>query len=169
MSPPGGPDTTAALSPWADAACAAALLAVDPVGLGGAVLRSPAGAVRDHWLGLLRGLLPEGAPLRRVPLHIHDERLLGGLDLAATLQAGRPVAQRGLFLQLGAFASADNAESLRSHLSRELEWLSEGIQINPGGGIHRVHLGPYASRSDAERVAEKIRQALGYKPALVMR
>lgn len=80
-----------------------------------------------------------------------------------------PVAQRGLFLQLGAFVSADNAESLRSHLSRELEWLSEGIQINPGGGIHRVHLGPYASRSDAERVAEKIRQALGYKPALVTR
>jgi hypothetical protein len=31
-----------------------------------------------------------------MPLHIGDERLLGGLDLTATLQAGRPVAQRGL-------------------------------------------------------------------------
>ena len=78
-------------------------------------------------------------------------------------------AQHGVFLQLGAFASADNAESLRSHLTRELDWLSEGIQINAGGGIHRVHLGPYPSRSDAEKVAEKIRLALGYKPTFVTR
>lgn len=109
-----------------------------------------------------------------VPISESDEIELIAQKLAAEdgVPAGAiapPVAQRGLFLQLGAFASADNAESLRSHLSRELEWLSEGIQISPGGGIHRVHLGPYASRSDAERVAEKIRQALGYKPALVTR
>jgi rare lipoprotein A len=77
--------------------------------------------------------------------------------------------QHGVFLQLGAFASADNAESLRSHLMRELDWLSEGVQINAGGGIHRVHLGPYASRGDAEKVAEKIRLALGYKPTFVTR
>ncbi|HOG03751.1 MAG TPA: SPOR domain-containing protein, partial [Accumulibacter sp.] len=76
---------------------------------------------------------------------------------------------RSVFLQLGAFASAENAESLRSHLLRELDWLSEGVQINAGGGMHRVHLGPYASRADAERVAERIRLALGYKPTLVAR
>ena len=77
--------------------------------------------------------------------------------------------QKGIFLQLGAFSSADNAESLRSHLSRELDWLSEEIQINANKGMHRVHLGPYASRTDAEKVAEKIRLALGYKPAYVTR
>ena len=79
------------------------------------------------------------------------------------------IAQRGLFLQLGAFASVDNAESLRAHLSRELDWLNESIQVNAGGGIHRVHLGPYANRADAEKVAEKIRLALGYKPTFVTR
>jgi rare lipoprotein A len=76
---------------------------------------------------------------------------------------------RGIFLQLGAFSSADNAENLRVHLSRELDWLNEGIQINAGGGMHRVHLGPYPNRSEAERVAEKIRGALGYKPTLISR
>ncbi len=76
---------------------------------------------------------------------------------------------RGVFLQLGAFSSAENAESLRSHLLRELDWLNEGIQINTGGGMHRVHLGPYSSRADAEKVAEKIRLALGYKPTFVAR
>ena len=78
---------------------AAALFAVDPVGLGGVVLRSPAGAARDHWLANLKAMLPPDAPWRRVPLHINDDRLLGGLDLAATLQAGRPIAQRGLLAE----------------------------------------------------------------------
>lgn len=77
--------------------------------------------------------------------------------------------QKGIFLQLGAFSSAENAESLRSHLARDLDWLNEEIQINAGAGMHRVHLGPYASRSDADKVAEKIRLALGYKPTFVTR
>ena len=84
---------------WADALTAAALLAVDPVGLGGALLRARAGPQRALWLAALRHGLPAAVPLRRVPLHIADERLLGGLDLAATLQAGRPVAQRGVLAE----------------------------------------------------------------------
>jgi magnesium chelatase subunit D len=75
---------------------AASLFAVDPVGTGGVVIRALSGPARDGWLQCLNALLPEGTPMRRVPLHINDERLLGGLDLAATLQAGRPVAQQGV-------------------------------------------------------------------------
>lgn len=74
----------------------AALFAVDPVGCGGVAIRSLATPARDAWLQLLHDLLPEDTPVRRVPLHINDERLLGGLDLAATLQAGRPIAQKGV-------------------------------------------------------------------------
>ncbi len=82
-----------------DAVLAAALFAVDPAGTGGVSLAARAGPVRDAWLTLLRGLLPAAAPVRRVPLHVTDDRLLGGLDLAATLRAGRPVAQRGLLAE----------------------------------------------------------------------
>jgi len=88
---------------------------------------------------------------------------------STTVLAGTAPAQPGVFLQLGAFSSADNAESLRLHLMRELDWLNEGIQITAGGGMHRVHMGPYHSRADAERVAERIRLALGYKPTFVAR
>jgi rare lipoprotein A len=80
-----------------------------------------------------------------------------------------PAAANGVFLQLGAFASADNAESLKSRIGRDLDWLSEPIRVAPGNGLHRVQLGPYASRGDAEKIAEKIRLALGYKPTVVMR
>jgi magnesium chelatase subunit D len=99
LSSPPPPSPSPSPSPWVDATLAAALLAVDPAGLGGVALRAPPGPVREQWLALLRGLLGDGVPLRRLPLHIREDRLLGGLDLAATLQAGRPVAQRGLLAE----------------------------------------------------------------------
>ncbi len=80
----------------ADAALAAALLAVDPAGLGGIQLCAGAGPERDGWLALLRRLMPAGSPWQKVPLHAGEAALLGGLDLAATLQAARPVLQPGL-------------------------------------------------------------------------
>ncbi len=83
---------------WQQAVQVAVLFAIDPVGLGGVRVRAHAGPVRDAWLGLLRGLLPQ-RPWLRVPLSVTDERLLGGLDLPATLAASRPVAQRGLLAQ----------------------------------------------------------------------
>ena len=79
-----------------DAQLAAALLMVDPRGLGGVRLQAQAGPVRDAWLVLLRSLVPEGMPLQRLPQHASDDRLLGGIDLPATLAAGRPVLQQGL-------------------------------------------------------------------------
>ena len=82
-----------------DAATIAALFAVDPAGLGGVALRAPPCAARDDWLALLRALLPSESPFRRVPLNTGDTALLGGLDLGATLQSGRPVALQGLLAQ----------------------------------------------------------------------
>jgi magnesium chelatase subunit D len=82
-----------------DAVRAAALFAVDPAGTGGVLVRALAGPVRDTWLAQLRAALPAETPVKRVPAHVTDDRLLGGLDLAATLQSGRPVAQRGLLAE----------------------------------------------------------------------
>jgi len=81
------------------ATLAIALLVVDPVGLGGVMLRARHGPARAAWLARLRLALPAELPLLRVPLGIADDRLLGGLDLTATLAAGRPIAQRGLLAQ----------------------------------------------------------------------
>ncbi len=106
----GGPDPAAR---WTDAVLAAALIAVDPVGLKGAGLRALPGPVRDEWLGRLRGFLPPGTAWRRMPSAIEDERLLGGLDLVATLNAGRPVVGRGLLAEAdGGVVLATTAERL---------------------------------------------------------
>ncbi|MCG5245702.1 magnesium chelatase subunit D [Methylorubrum extorquens] len=82
---------------WNDALYAATLFAADPHGLGGIVLRAGAGPVRDLWLDHLRDRLT--GPVRRMPPGIADDRLIGGLDLPATLRAGRPVIQRGLLAE----------------------------------------------------------------------
>jgi magnesium chelatase subunit D len=83
---------------WARARFAAALFAVNPL-LSGVSLRAAPGPARDAWLALLRDYLPADAPMRRSPPNIADDRLLGGLDLAATLRAGRPIAEMGLIAQ----------------------------------------------------------------------
>ena len=88
-----------AIAAWEDAVLAAALFAVDPAGTVGVSLRALAGPVRESWLAILRALLPATVPMRRVPLNIADGRLLGGLDLPATLAAGRPVADRGILVE----------------------------------------------------------------------
>ena len=84
---------------WDDALLAARLFAVNPAGLGGIAVRSGPSPVRDLWLEYLRGLLPVGTPFRRLPCGIADDRLLGGIDLAATLKAGRPVIQHGILIE----------------------------------------------------------------------
>jgi len=85
---------------WEDALLAATLLAIDPAGLQGAVIRARFGSVRDRWQAYCRAALPAEAPMRRLPIGTPDGRLLGGLDLAATLQAGRPIAERGLLVEV---------------------------------------------------------------------
>ena len=74
---------------------AALLCAVDPAGLGGVALRCAAGPQRDAWLAGFRALMGQ-APWRRIPPDLPDNRLLGGLDLTATLALGRPVAEAGV-------------------------------------------------------------------------
>ena len=84
---------------WSDAVTAAQLFAVDPIGIGGVLVRSRAGPARERWMAMLRAAFPRSGPLKHLPLHIADGRLLGGLDLNATLLAGRPVAERGLLAE----------------------------------------------------------------------
>ncbi len=78
----------------ADALIAVRLCAIDRQ-LGGMILRGGDDA-RKAIAEAFQTALPPEVPCLRLPIHIDDERLLGGLDLAATLAADRPVTRRGL-------------------------------------------------------------------------
>ena len=77
--------------PLEDAVLAARLFVSAPQIFKGMVLRGP-GPGREA----LVAALAENIALRRLPGHVDDERLLGGIDLAASLSAGRPIRQTGL-------------------------------------------------------------------------
>ncbi len=130
---PAGPEHTAVPqgeAAWLNAADALALFAVDPHGLGGLHLRAGAGGVRDRWLADLKALLPADEPLRRLPGHIADERLLGGLDLAATLASSKPVAQRGLLAEAhGGVVLVPMAERLSSGHAARLAAVLDSAEI----------------------------------------
>jgi magnesium chelatase subunit D len=81
---------------WQLALTAAALLALDDTSLHGAIIRAPHGVAREAWLDYFFSLLPADTAIKRIPANISDGRLLGGLDLAATLANGKPVAERGV-------------------------------------------------------------------------
>jgi magnesium chelatase subunit D len=65
--------------------------------------------------------LAEAIPLRRIPGHVDDERLLGGIDLAASLSAGAPVCQTGLIEEAASGALlAGMAERMDSGIAGRL-------------------------------------------------
>jgi magnesium chelatase subunit D len=129
---------------------AASLLAVDPAGLGGVCLRSLVQPARADWLTMLRSLLPAALPLRRIPFNIADGRLLGGLDLAATLRANRPIAERGaLAASDGGVVVVTMAERLTAHTaaclnavldSGEISVQREGVVLHDAARIGVVAL-----------------------------
>ncbi|MCO5794821.1 MAG: magnesium chelatase subunit D [Blastomonas sp.] len=77
-----------------DALLAADLLAAAPARLGGMWLRGPS-AERDAVLAFLAEEFAD-RPVRRLPVHIDEERLCGGIDVASSLSAGRRIEQAGL-------------------------------------------------------------------------
>jgi rare lipoprotein A len=72
----------------------------------------------------------------------------------------------GLYLQLGAFSSRENAESFRNHISGDLPWLNEPIAIVSRDGLNRVRLGPYRTREEAQAIADKVRASLNFDPVI---
>jgi rare lipoprotein A len=75
----------------------------------------------------------------------------------------------GLWLQLGAFSSAEGAESFRQKISRQLPWLLEPLQVSSRDGLHRVRAGPYRNRDEAGAIADKLRESLGFVPLMMPR
>jgi rare lipoprotein A len=89
----------------------------------------------------------------------------------APTEAAIPVAAEagGIYLQLGAFSGRDNAENFRVKIYQQLAWLEQPIEIEPGGGLFLLHLGPYRDRAEAEQIAERIGASLELKPVVVVR
>ena len=94
--------------------------------------------------------------------------------IPASIETAAPVVavtseQKGLFLQLGAFGSQDNAENYLARLRTQVDWLAPALHVYPKDALFRVHAGPYASQTEARAAADRISQALGIKPIVFTR
>ncbi len=76
-----------------------------------------------------------------------------------------PVA--GVFVQVGAFKSVDNAGLLSKKIMAQN--LVENAPVNSwyNQGIYRVRIGPYANRTEAEVIAAKVKKALGVNTYII--
>ncbi|MRW93994.1 septal ring lytic transglycosylase RlpA family protein [Duganella sp. FT80W] len=84
---------------------------------------------------------------------------------AAYAAPNAPAAAGGFYLQLGAYARAENAEAVRTKLSGKLN----GLEVVQGGAVFRLFGGPYASRQEAQQAAQGLPSSLGLKPIVVQR
>ncbi len=154
---------------WDDALTAAALVAINPGALGGVALRARPGPVRDAWLRELQCLLPEDMPFRKIPQTVSEARLLGGLDLAATLKAGAPISQTGLLSECdGGFcllAMAERCErSTAAHLCQALDRGEVRVEREGLSAVNKARVAIVALDESAE-VEERLDDALAERLA----
>ena len=155
---------------WADAATAAALIAIDPAGLVGAIIRARPGDVRDRWVAHLAALMD--GPKRRLPIGVDEDRLLGGLDLTATLQAGRAVAQRGVLAEAdGGLIVAPMAERMSAATAAHIACALDAGRVRTArDGLNFAADARFAFVALDEGIAddEQIRAALADRLAFVI-
>ncbi len=78
---------------------------------------------------------------------------------------GAAEAEAKVFLQVGAFASRDNAEGLRARLAA----LEDPSELVLSGELWRLQLGPYDTQEEARSAAERLERTFALKPLVVVR
>ena len=89
-------------------------------------------------------------------------------ETAAPARAAAKAAP-GFWLQLGAFAQRDGAVGFAQRVQQQAGWLAPLLAIFNERSLHRLQVGPYASRADASSAADRVRDALQLVPAIVER
>ncbi len=85
---------------------------------------------------------------------------------APAVETPMVVEDKGLWLQIGAFSSRESADIFREQAARDLSWNNEPLDVAARDGFFRVRLGPYRSREEANAIADKVRETLGYAPTM---
>ena len=79
----------------------------------------------------------------------------------ATVPAPVPGAEGGFVVQLGAFANFANAQNFVARLANQIGPIGVEANVRQVNGLFRVFAGPYPTRDDAKRTADRLRDALG--------
>jgi rare lipoprotein A len=106
----------------------------------------------------VESILPGDAPplIAAAPLPpVAESDALPGASMAVAPEAG------GYVVQLGAFANNANAQNFVVNLANQTAGLSVEPKVRQADGLFRVVVGPYPTRDEAKRSADRLREALG--------
>jgi len=78
--------------------------------------------------------------------------------------AAEPPATGSWWVQAGAFKSSQNAETQVTQL--KAKGYPGVVVAGRAGGYHRVKVGPYAQKAEADRVAARLRKEEGMNPSV---
>jgi rare lipoprotein A len=115
---------------------------------------------------VVESVLPGGATVASVsPPLVAPVPVAAGVPVPA--EAPVQSAAGGYVVQLGAFASEPNAKSFLVHVEARLAPAADlAPRVREAGGLYRVYVGPYPSRDDARRMAERLASAFGLATAV---
>ncbi|MEI7748403.1 MAG: magnesium chelatase ATPase subunit D [Chlorobiaceae bacterium] len=116
------------------------LLAVDSE-LGGVVIPSAVGSGKSTLARAFADILPPGTPFVELPLNVTEDRLIGGVDLEATLATGLRVVQHGVLSKAhGGVLYVDSISLLDSSaVSHIMDAISRGEVLVEREGLSEVH------------------------------
>lgn len=115
--------------------------------------------------------LPPPANINAINPNMVQSRPLDNGAVAAMAPVVSPVStiergDAGVYLQLGAFESRENAETFLQKMRGELGGTGRQIKLSGQGSLTRVFIGPYGSESEARSSAEDLEGRLGFKPMI---
>lgn len=136
-----------------------------------------------HKLGIVSGgsalvdveLIVPGAASSRVAAAPPSTTMAAATTAVANVPAAPAAVERqiplaadssGVYVQLAAFGSKENAEAYASRVRADVAWLAPQLQVIPREGLFRVRAGPYPNQDDARQTADRISQSMGIKPVV---
>jgi rare lipoprotein A len=71
-------------------------------------------------------------------------------------------------VQLGAFANFANAQNFGARLANQIGPIGVEANVRQVNGLFRVFAGPYPTREEARRTADRLRDALGLESTIAV-
>lgn len=112
-----------------DAELALHLFVRNPSLFGGIVLRGD-GPLRDEMVAFAKEAISQFGPVAKIPFNVDTERLLGGLDLTATLASGQSVLRAGLLdSAAGGVVIVPMAERVQANVAAHISQAMDGGDV----------------------------------------
>lgn len=83
-------------------------------------------------------------------------------------RAANDTGASGIYLQFGAFASADNAHALAQRVNAQMDRSLGQASVSYQPPLYKVRMGPYPSRDEADHTAATLSASAGLNPVVAM-